>query len=346
MEKNHISHFIGSAKAESFGVTPQGADVFCHTISNRRGMEASVITYGATITSLKIPANGTKIDVVLGFETLQDYVDSYSLQSAPYFGAIIGRYSGRIKKGKFTLNGEKHKVTANHDGHTLHGGTTGFGQVLWTVENVSANAITLSYTSADGEEGFQGELAVHVSYTLTEDNKLVVQYWAQSDKDTILNLTQHSYFNLDGHSQSIEGQQLFVNSNKVLETRRDGIPTGLILKVDNCPYDFTSPKECPSKIDTTFVTQDNTVPVASLTSNKTGIKMTVCTNQPSVHVYVGGNCFGQVKGKEGADYHPLSGICFEAQHYPDAPNHPHFPSTVLKKGEEYYQKTSFKFEQL
>lgn len=346
MEKNQISHFVVSENAKSFGVTPDGTEVSFHTIANHRGMEASVITYGAAITSLRIPAKGGKVDVVLGFDSLQAYIDSYSLPSAPYFGAIIGRYSGRIKKGKFAIDAQKYQASPNHGEHTLHGGFEGFGQKVWRVENVSANAITLSHTSADGEEGFPGELTVHVSYALTEDNKLVVQYWATSTKDTVLNFTQHSYFNLEGHSQTIEKQELFINSNKILETKPDGIPTGLILKVDNCPYDFTSAKDCPMKIDTTFVIEDNIIPVASLTSEKTGLKMTVCTNQPSVHVYVGGNCFGQVEGKDGASYHPLSGICFEAQHYPDAPNHPHFPSALLRKGEEYHQKTSFKFEQL
>jgi len=346
MEKNQISHFVDTLDAKTFGIMTDGTAVLCHTISNLRGMEASVITYGATITSLQIPARGGKVDVVLGFDSLQNYIDSYSLPSAPYFGAVIGRYSGRIKKRKFSINGQKYQAASNHGEHTLHGGFEGFGQKVWQVENVSANAITLSYTSADGEEGFPGELTVHVSYTLTEDNKLVVQYWAASTKDTVLNLTQHSYFNLEGHSQTIEKQQLFINSNKVLETRPDGIPTGLLLKVDNCPYDLTTPKDCPTKIDTTFIIDDNTVPVASLTSEETGLKMTVRTNQPSVHVYVGGNCFGKIKGKEDTQYNTLSGICFEAQHYPDAPNHPHFPSTLLKKGEEYHQKTSFKFEQL
>ena len=346
MEKNQISHFVVSENAKLFGIMPDGTEISCHTIANQRGMEATVINYGATITSLRIPAKGGKVDVVLGFDALQDYIDSYRLPSAPYFGAIIGRYSGRIKKGKFTIDGQKYHTSSNHGEHTLHGGFEGFGQKVWQVESVSANAITLSHTSPDGVEGFPGELNVHVSYTISEDNRLVVQYWATSTKDTVLNLTQHSYFNLDGHTQTIEKQQLFINSNKVLETRPDGIPTGLILKVDNCPFDFTSPKSCPTSIDTTFIIQDNTVPVASLTSEKTGLKMTVCTNQPSVHIYVGGNCFGQIEGKEGADYHPLSGICFEAQHYPDAPNNPHFPSTLLEKGEEYHQKTSFKFEQL
>jgi len=346
MEKNHISHLDETVLTNSFGITPDAKEVFCHTISNKRGMKASVITYGATITSLKVPSIKGVMDVVLGFDSLQDYADSYSLEGAPYFGAVIGRYSGRIKKGKFSINGKKYQAAINHGEHTLHGGNNGLGQAVWVVENLSQNTITLSHTSPGGDEGFPGALTVHVSYTVTEDNKLVVQYWAQTTEDTILNLTQHSYFNLDGHSQTIEEQELFINSNKTLETKRDGIPTGRILNVNNCPYDFTSAKNCPLKIDTTFIIEDNTAPVASLASKKTGLKMTVCTNQPSLHIYVGGNCLGQIKGKENADYHTLSGICFEAQHYPDAPNHSHFPSTVLKKGEEYHQKTSFKFEQL
>jgi aldose 1-epimerase len=331
----------------SFGHLPDGREVSSYTIANENGMEASVINYGATITTLKVPAlNGEVVDVVPGFETLEGYVDSYSVPSPPYFGAVIGRYSGRIRNGEFSINGKKHRTTANHGEHTLHGGTFGFGQKFWELEARSANAITLSYTSPDGEEGFPGELKVKVTYTLTDANELRVEYRAETTEDTVLNLTQHSYFNLEGHSQAVSGQKVVVNSNKMLDTTPDGIPTGVVVNVDKGPYDLTSPRLCPAKIDTTFVTEDNTMPVASLSSKRTGLKMTVHTDQPSVHVYVGGNCFGQVAGKEGAQYHPLSGICFEAQHYPDSPNHPHFPSTVLKKGEEYYQRTSFKFENL
>lgn len=333
--RNHI--------AEPFGVLPDGTEVHRYTIANSNGMEASVITYGATITSLKVPALDGIVDVVLGFDSLLAYIDSYSLPSAPYFGAVIGRYSGRINKGEFTINNKKYKASANHGEHALHGGHKGFGQVLWSVEHITDNAIILSYASPDGDEGFPGELTIYISYTIAEDNELKVQYKATTTHDTILNLTQHSYFNLEGHSQAVTGQQLFVSSNKILETASDGIPTGAILSDDH-PYDFTSPKPCPEKIDTTFVIEDNTIPAALLICEKTELKMAVSTNQPSVHIYVSGNCFGQIAGKEGAAYHSLSGICFEAQHYPDSPNHPHFPSTVLKKDEEYYQETVFKFE--
>ena len=345
MEKNNISYLIQDSVAKLFGTMPDGTEVNSYTIANDNGLEATFINYGATITSLRFM--GT--DVVLGFDTLQDYIDCHKLPSVPYIGAVIGRYAGRIKKGKFKLGDAKFKLNTNLGDNTLHGGNEGLDQKVWQlkkIEDGASSCITFSYISRDGEENFPGELAIEVTYTLTENNELEIEYNAVTTKDTVINLTQHSYFNLDGHEESVSGQDLWVNSVKTLETKPDNIPTGLILNVSHCPYDFTEAKKCPEKIDNSFVIEDNNQPAASLYSSRRGLKMTVYTNQPSVHIYVGGNCFGEIKGKDGADYHPLSGICFEAQNYPDAPNHPNFPNSVLKPGDTYYHKTAYKFEQL
>lgn len=350
MQKNNISYYTPHCVAKLFGTLSNGTQVYSYTISNSNGMEVTVINYGAAITSLRMPTDeGFKTDIVLGFNDVTGYIDSFNLPSPPYFGSVIGRYAGRINNAAFNLKGRPYTLNANHGAHTLHGGTIGFGRGFWKLKEIQGGEdpfITMAYTSAHGEEHFPGEVAVEVTYTLTNDNRLLVQYEAESDRDTVINLTQHTYFNLDGHSQSISGQRLFINSDKVLETMPDGIPTGNILKVANCPYDFRQARNVPAKIDTSFVLQDNGEPAASLYSPVTGIKMTVHTNQPSVHIYVGGNCFGLLKGKQGAAYHPQSGICFEAQNYPDAPNHSHFPSAVLSRGQVYRQHTSFKFEQL
>ena len=181
-----------------------------------------------------------------------------------------------------------------------------------------------------------------VTYTLTENNELKVTFSGKSTEDTIVNLTQHSYFNLDGHAKDISSQKLTVNAKNILETSEELIPTGNYIDLKNHAFDFSTAKDCPTSIDNTFVLEDKEA--ATLYSEKTKIKMTVTTNQAAVHIYVGGNCFGQIKGKENANYHPTSGICFEAQNFPDAPNHSSFPSAVLKKDEEYFHQTTFKFE--
>ena len=347
MLKIRNSHFKESKKDKSFGYLPSDKEVFCYNLSNKNGFEVEVINYGAVISSIKIPiSKKKKVDIVLGFETLENYIQSFNLPSAPYLGAIVGRYAGRINNAEFILNGNKVELTKNHGSHQLHGGINGFSKALWSVKNVTTNAITLEYISQDNEENFPGQLTTQVTYILTEDNELKVDMFAKSTEDTIINLTQHSYFNLDGHSDDIANQDLFVNSSKTLETNIDNIPTGRFFEVARSPFDFNLPKECPTKIDNTFVLNDNDTVSAILISKKNNLKMSVFTNQPAIHIYVGGNCFNQIKGKENASYHPLSGICFEAQNFPDAPNHEHFPSAVLKKDETYHHKTTFKFEKI
>lgn len=348
MEKNHFSQIETTKNVKSFGLLPDGKEVLYYTLRNKNGCEFSVINYGATITSLKIPiADNQKIDVVLGFETLEDYINSYYLPSPPYFGTTVGRFAGRINNAEFLLNGKRNFLNKNHGEHNIHGGILGLSRKFWKVMiiNLEENpSITLEYISKSNEENFPGELIVKVTYTLTEENELKVNFTAKSDEDTIVNLTQHSYFNLDGHSNDITNQKLTVYSNKVLETNDEQIPTGEFAFLKNHDFDFSSVKPCPTSIDNTFVLEGcNAV---TLFSEKNKLKMTVTTNQPAVHIYVGGNCFNQIKGKENTDYHPKSGICFETQNFPDAPNHNNFPSSVLRKGEEYNHQTTFKFEKI
>jgi aldose 1-epimerase len=348
MEKNHFLQIETTKTVKSFGLSSNGEEVLCYTLSNKNGCEFSVINYGATITSLKIPISNTKkVDVVLGFDTLENYINSFYLPSPPYFGTTVGRYAGRINNAAFSLNGQRHFLNKNHGEHNIHGGILGFSRKLWKVMIVTLEenpSITLEYISKSHEENFPGELTVKVTYTLTEENQLKVNYTANSDEDTILNLTQHSYFNLDGHSNDVTNQELQINSNKVLATNEELIPTGEFAHLKNHDFDFSSVKSCPTAIDNTFVLE--TENAAVLFSKKNRLKMTVETNQPAVHVYVGGNCFNQLKGKENTNYHAKSGICFETQNFPDAPNHSHFPTAVLKKGDEYNHHTTFKFENI
>lgn len=347
MLKNHFSQFITTDTKKSFGFSPNGQEVICHTLKNKNGVELDVINYGATITSLKIPVeNGKKIDVVLGFDSLENYIHSFNLPNAPYLGAIVGRFAGRINNAKFAIDGREFELSKNHGLHHIHGGFEGFSKALWEVKTVTSNAIVLEYISQENEENFPGKLTTQITYTVTDDNEFKVEMIAKTTEDTIINLTQHSYFNLDGHSEAIMNQNLYVNSSKTLETNIDKIPTGNFFEIKQTPFDFNIPKECPTKIDNTFVLNKEDEVAAFLFSKKNNLKMSVFTNQPAVHIYVGGNCFNQIIGKENANYNSLSGICFETQNFPDAPNHEHFPSAVLKKGETYLHTTAFKFEKI
>ena len=321
--------------------------IFC-TLTNKNGTKLTILNFGATITSLKIPiSTGKKVDVVLGFENLKNYQTSFHLPSPPYLGSVVGRYAGRIHKGNFAIDQRHFNLTKNHGENHLHGGEKGLSKVFWQIKKISTAenpSITLSYDSPSTDDNYPGDLHVEVTYTLTETNELVVDFVAKSSADTIINLTQHSYFNLDGHSESINNQSLYVNAEKILEITNENIPTGKFIDLKNHEFNFQTPQKCPLKIDTTFVLDDKKDCKASLFSPKNNLKMLVFTTQPSVHIYVGGNCFNQLNGKENIDYHTQSGICFETQNFPDAPNHSHFPNAILKKNEIYKHSTTFKFE--
>lgn len=331
-----------------FGLMSNSDVVNSYELSNKNGMQLKIVNFGATITALKIPLkNGKIVDVVLGFDNLDGYVKSFYLESAPYFGATVGRYAGRINNGTFCLNEENFNLNSNNNNHSLHGGNIGFSQKIWIVKNVNRDtnpSITLTHFSPNGDENYPGDLSVELTYTLSEENELIIDYKATSTQDTIINLTHHSYFNLDGHNLDVLEQDLVVNSQKILETTNENIPTGKYLNLKDHSFNFNTPKKCPAKIDNTFILENENEYAASLYSKKNNLKMLVYTNQPGVHIYVGGNCFDKIKGKENANYHPKSGICFETQNFPDAPNHHHFPSAILKKGNEYCHKTVYKFQ--
>ncbi|MBE8724957.1 aldose epimerase family protein [Flavobacterium hungaricum] len=350
MEIKHISHLKDVHNCKLFGLMPDNQEIFSFELINKKGMKVQLINYGATVTAIQVPlTDGKQADVVLGFDNLQAYLDSYSLPSAPYFGTTIGRYAGRIHNGTFTLNGKKFELDGNNNGNTLHGGPMGFGRKVWSVSNAAVEenpSITFSLLSEDLDENFPGEMQVDLKYTLTEENELKLEYKAVSTEDTIINLTHHSYFNLNGHDSDVLDQQIFIKSAKMLETDSNNIPTGNYTDLTNHDFDFRTPKNCPFPIDNSFVVNSKTEIVAQLISTKNKLRMNVYTDQPSVHIYVGGNCFGQLKAKENIDYHAQSGICFETQNFPDAPNQPHFPNSVLKKGETYTQKTLYRFENL
>lgn len=340
---------INKYKKSLFGNFPDGTPIYSYTISNKNGMALTVTNFGAAITSLEIPSKQRELlDVVLGFNDAESYIKSYTIAGAPYFGATVGRYAGRIKNGTFTLNGKTHQLTKNlNDTHTLHGGRNGFSSALWQASHdEKANTLHFTHTGTDGEEGFPGALKVKVTYTLNSKNELIISYTAEATEDTIINLTNHSYFNLDGYTADVRNQHLKVNASELLEVDNDNVPTGAFINVAEKDFDFNEFKNCPDTIDDSFITAgDITKPVATLKSEQSGIAMDAYTNQPSVHVYVGGSC-GEIAGKEEAVYQNHSGICFETQNYPDAPNQPHFPSAVLKKGEVYQKQTIFKFKYL
>ena len=317
-------------------------------MKNTNGIEVKIINYGATITSLKIPLKtGNIIDVVLGLESLEDYIKSYEIGGSPYYGATVGRYSGRINQGLFTLNNKVYQLEKNLNNHSLHGGNIGFSQRIWKVVKITEGknpSITLTYFSPNNEGGFPGDLKVKLTYTLTENNELSIEYLATSSEDTIVNMTNHSYFNLEGPEETVANQDLYINSKTLLETDADNVPTGVLLNVANSPNDFSSTKKCPNKIDTSFVLSKENKIAASLYSEKNNLKMLVLTDQPSVHIYVGGKFDDLLTGKEKMKYQSNSGICFETQNFPDAPNHHNFPNSVLKKDDTYLQKTVYKFE--
>ncbi len=313
-------------------------------------MEVDILSYGATIKALRIPTKNNKIiDVVLGFDLPEQYMQSFANNASPYFGAVVGRYAGRIQQGEFLMNGQTVCVEKNlMQKHHLHGGKCGLSMSNWEMMNYQedgkSSSVTLQYLLKQTDDFFPGDLLVTVTYSLTEMNALKVSYEAVCTKDTIVNLTQHSYFNLDGHDGDVQQQLLFVNAAQVLATDADLIPTGDFIDLANHPFDFSSPKACPKIIDTSFVVHQNTQPNATLYSPQNQISMHVYTDQPSVHVYVGGKLDADSIGKQQVNYHTTSGICFETQHFPDSPNHDSFPTTLLRKGETYHQTTIFKFE--
>ncbi|HEX5082855.1 MAG TPA: aldose epimerase family protein [Blastocatellia bacterium] len=345
-------------KKEDFGKTKDGQSVDIYTLTNANGVEARITTYGGIIVSLKTPDRAGKLDdIVLGFDSLDEY-----LKGNPFFGAIAGRYANRIAKGRFTLNGAEYKLAVNNGENSLHGGIVGFDKVVWKARPVPTKegvALELAYLSKDGEEGYPGNLSVKVVYTLTDKNELRIDYSATTDKDTVINLTNHSYFNLAGQgSGDILNHQLTINAKSFTPVDSTLIPTGELRPVKGTPFDFTQPTAIGARVnqddeqlkfgggyDHNFVVDGQTGVLrraAKAVDPSTGRVLEVWTTEPGVQFYIG-NFLTEMKGKAGKTYNKRYGFCLETQHFPDSPNKPDFPSAVLKKDGEYKTTTVFKF---
>jgi len=346
---------LSSVRKEDFGKA-DGQSVALYTLTNRNGAEARITTYGGIVVSLKVPdRNGKLDDIVLGYDTLNDY-----LKGSSYFGALIGRYGNRIGNGRFTLDGAEYKLAVNNGENHLHGGIKGFDKVVWNATTPKPGAsVTLTYLSRDGEEGYPGNLAVTVIYTLTDKNELKTDYSATTDKDTVVNLTHHSYFNLAGQGQGdILNHQLTVNADRFTPVDSGLIPTGELRAVKGTPFDFSQPTAMGARIndpdeqlkfgkgyDHNFVLTGKmgTLRQAARVFEQTsGRVMEVWTTEPGLQFYTGNFLDGK-PGKGGKPYEFRNGFCLETQHYPDSPNKPGFPTTTLRKGSKYQTTTIYKF---
>ncbi len=342
-----------------YGMTPNGEKVSSYTLKNENGLEATIITYGGIITTLKTPnKKGVSEDIVLGFNTLEQYIESN-----PYFGAIIGRYGNRIAKGTFLIDDTKYTLASNDGENHLHGGLKGFDKVVWnatTDTTPTTGSLKLTYLSKDMEEGYPGNLNVTVIYTLTNDNTLEVTYEATTDKTTVVNLTQHSYFNLTGDfSKTILDHNLEINADKYLPVDATLIPTGELASVEGSPFDFRTMKVIGKDIEVqndqlkkglgfdhcwVLNNQDKAMRLAATAYDaSSGRTLEIHTTEPAIQFYSGNFLDGTLTSKNGGTYAQRSGFCLETQHYPDSPNQNNFPSTLLKPGEIYKSQTSFKF---
>jgi aldose 1-epimerase len=349
----------GTISAESFGVTPEGEAVDIYTLTNANGASARITNYGGIVVSLNVPdKSGQMGDVVLGYDSLDEYI-----AANPYFGALIGRYGNRIANGKFSLNGTEYTLAQNNGPNSLHGGEKGFDKVVWTanpIDSADGPALELSYLSQDGEEGYPGNLSVKVVYTLTNNNELKVDYTATTDKDTVINLTHHSYFNLAGAGNGdILGHELTIAADRFTPVDETLIPTGELRPVAGTPFDFTQSTAIGQRIDQddeqlkfglgydhnwVLNSSDGSLALAARLAEPTsGRVMEIWTTEPGLQFYSGNFLDGTNVGKGGQAYEHRTGLCLETQHFPDSPNHPEFPSTVLKAGETYQSTTVHKF---
>ena len=339
--------------SERFGVMPDGDEVQLFSLNNDQGMEVKITNYGGIIVAIKVPDRKGKIDdVVLGHDTLDGY-----LHLSRYFGALIGRHANRIARGKFVLNGVEYSLATNNGKNHLHGGLKGFDKLVWEACEIEGG-LQLTYLSQDGEEGYPGNLEAIVTYALTDANELRIEYRATTDCDTIINLTNHSYFNFAG-AGTILDHEVQINADTFTPVDESLIPTGEIRSVKDTPMDFTSPMAIGARInddyeqinniggyDHNFVLREESEALkkaATVYEPKTGRVMEVWTTQPGIQFYSGNFLNGSIVGKSARAYVKHSGCCFETQHFPDSPNHPNFPSTVLKPGEQYQQTTVFRF---
>ncbi len=342
----------------AFGKMPDGQGVELYTLTNRNGMQVAITNYGGRVVKLRVPdRHGNMADVVLGFDNLTGY-----LGNDPFFGTLVGRYANRIGNARFKLNGVEYKLEANDGKNSLHGGSHGFDKKVWEAKEIpgAEPALELTYPSKDGEEGYPGNLTATVVYTLTNKNELKIDYKATTDKDTVVNLTNHSYFNLAGQgSGDILKTELMINADRFTPVDSTLIPTGELRKVEGTPLDFRKLTPIGARInaddeqmkfgkgyDHNFVLNrkgPGLVLAARAIDPGSGREMEVLTTQPGVQFYSANFLDGSVKGKGGVAYGKRTGFCLETQHFPDSPNKPNFPSTELKPGHTYHEVTVFRF---
>jgi aldose 1-epimerase len=342
-----------------YGKTEKGEQIDQYTLKNQKGMEVKIITYGGIITSLKVPNKaGKSEEVVIGFNSLEQYQ-----KGNPYFGALIGRFGNRIAKGKFTLDGKEYSLAINNAPNSLHGGPEGFHRAVWIAEEAKGGetaSLKLKYVAKDMEEGFPGNLTVFVTYTLNKDNSLDVLYEATTDKKTVVNLTQHSYFNLSSDfTKPILDHKITIDADKLVTVDASLIPTGELTDVTNTPFDFRKPTAVGARINATddqikkgsgydhcwvLNNQDKGERFAASAYEPTsGRLLEVYTDQPGIQFYSSNFLDGTLPMRNGGTYAKRTGLCLETQHYPDSPNQKNFPTTVLSPGENYKTKTTFKF---
>lgn len=350
---------IAQIKKESFGRGADGTEAELYTLRNLKGSEAKITNYGGTLVSLRLPDKEDKFeDIVLGFDSIEEYQ-----KSNLYFGAIIGRYANRIAGAKFSIDGAEYILAKNEGENNLHGGYKGFDKVFWDAQPaiaLNSQTLELTYLSADGEEGFPGNLTAKVSYTLSDENELKIDYSATTDKPTIVNLTHHSYFNLAGHgSGNILSHQLSINADKFLTIDKEFPLANGVVPVEGTPFDFRQAKAIGKDIesgdpqlircagyDHNFVINNSgkkMVMAASVFEPSTGRRMEIFTTEPGVHLYTGNSMDGTIQGKGRKIYGNKAGFCLETQHFPNSPNRPDFPTVLLRPGEAYTSTTIYKF---
>jgi aldose 1-epimerase len=329
-----------------------GKEVFLYTLTNSNGITVKITNYGGIITSILTPdKSGRMGDIVLGYDSLNDYI-----ANSPYFGAIVGRYANRIARGSFALGGKRYKLAVNNGNNSLHGGLKGFDKVVWDAKEISGSnsvSLELTYLSKDGEEGYPGNLAVKVTYTLDDRDELTVLIEAESDKPTPVNLCNHTYFNLSEADTSILGHMMTICADRFTEVNDELIPTGKLPAVGGTAMDFNNPTAIGARIaqvkggyDHNYVLSKKPGELslaAQVYDPRTGRRVGVCTTQPGVQFYTGNFLDGTIHGKGGKIYRQHYGFCLETQHFPDSPNQPAFPNTILKPGEKFAEKTIFKF---
>ena len=359
--------FVFCAKKENtslieksfFGKLNDGREVYKYILTNKNGCKVSIINFGAAVTSIVVPdKNGKFEDVVLGYDSLDGYVNDRA-----YFGVIVGRYGNRIGKGRFKLDGKDYQLTINDGKNHLHGGIKGFNKALWNAEildSLKEASVAFTYSSPDGEEGYPGNVNIKVVYTLTNDNALRIDYYATTDRPTIINPTNHCYFNLTGSFENtILDHKLTIEADSFTVVDKELITTGKIATVDKTPLDFRTPTSIGERIndkheqimfgrgyDHNWVLRNynkQVRKVAELYDPSSGRVMSVLTDQPGLQFYSGNFLDGTIRGKGGVYYKHRTGLCLETQCYPDSPNKPHFPSVVLRPGEEYRQTTIYQF---